>query len=305
MGEPNALGAPHVDRRYPSFRGVQSALPEPALIEVRPELRLETLHVDGPAPALVFLHGGLGNLWNPYLQLHHFHQQCELVTYSLAGNGGSNDRRIHSLDGHVQDLVDLLDTLSVSEPVLIGWSYGTALALEYAKRYPVQGLLLTGGAAFGLTPAWEKPILKLILALRLYKLMPSTWSLKKLAQFAAVHPETPEPVIEEVLKSNPLPRRRSAYKTVTDGFWGYDGRDDLDRIACPVLVVHGPADRIVPIEHARSTADLLPTGEFYRLERTGHVAPVERPATYNRLLESLVEATQYPERWPDNVRLMV
>ena len=286
------------DENIFSFREVKRTLPEPELVEVRPGLRLETLHLAAPAPALVFVHGGLASHWNPYLQLVHFRGTHELVSYALAGNGHSDDRDEHTVAGHVQDLADLLDTLNVTDPILVGWSYGTVVALEYAKQYSVNGLLLTGGGAFDLTPAWERPMMKLVLALRLYRVLPETAGLKWLAKFAAVHPETPDARIDAVLASNPLPRRRSAWRMVTEAFWDYDGRDGLDRIRCPVLVVHGPADGIVPIEVARETAEVLPNGEFYRLERTGHVAPVERPHAFNRLLEALIDAAQHPTDWP-------
>lgn len=278
----------HVDAQYPSLAEVQSTLPKPALIEVRPGLQLETLHVDGPPPTLVFLHGGLGNLWDAYLQLYHFHRQRELVTYSLAGNGRSDDRDAHSLQGHVRDLADLLRTIELERPILVAWSYGVALALEYAKQHPVRAMMLTGGAAYRMTPAWEYPFLRMTMALRLYRVIPGGWIMQPLARLAAFHPDTPDELVREMLRANPLPRRRSAWQTVTNAFWGYDGRDGLQQIRCPVFVAHGPADRIVPIDRARETAELLPEGRFFRLEKSGHAAPVERAERYNQLLERLI-----------------
>jgi pimeloyl-ACP methyl ester carboxylesterase len=102
------------------------------------------------------------------------------------------------------------------------------------------------------------------------------------------HEATPRAVVEDFLRSNPMPRRRSAWTTVTDGFWGYDGRSDIDRVDVPTLVIHGPADGIVPVEVARSTAERIPDSVFCRIERTGHVAMIERPTVYNRLLRALV-----------------
>lgn len=286
----------------PALQEARQRLPRPELVPVRPGLRLETLHLPGPPPALVFIHGGLGNLWNPYPQLLYFHGKRELVSYSLAGNGRSDDGERHTLEGHVADLADLLETLGVGEAVPVGWSYGTALALEYAKAHPVRGLMLTGGGACGLTPGWERVALRLILALRLYRVLPREAFLKRLGQEAAFHPETPDAVVDEMIRANPLPRRRSAWQTVTDAFWGYDGRPGLEAITAPALVVHGTADGIVPLERAQETARLLPNGEFCELERAGHTAPVERPRVYNWLLEALVEAIAAPDRWPENVR---
>jgi pimeloyl-ACP methyl ester carboxylesterase len=68
----------------------------------------------------VFVHGGLGSLWNPYPQLAAFEGDHELVTYSLAGNGNSAVRPTQSLAGHVSDLRHLLDELQIEQPIVHG-----------------------------------------------------------------------------------------------------------------------------------------------------------------------------------------
>lgn len=59
----------------------------------------------------------------------------------------------------------------------------------------------------------------------------------------------------------------------------------MDCIDRPTLVIHGPADGIVPLDVARSTASRISDSVFCQLERTGHIAMIERPATYNDLLQ--------------------
>ncbi|TQN33239.1 pimeloyl-ACP methyl ester carboxylesterase [Haloactinospora alba] len=281
----NADTPPDIPRPYSEVR---RRLPGTALINVRPGLSLETMHVPGPSPALVLVHGGLGNLWNFYPQLDRFAGHRELVAYSLAGNGRSEDRAQHSLSGHVRDLAELLAALDVARPVVVGWSYGTAVALEYAKNHPVSGLVLTAGGAFGLTPVWELPLLKLVTALRLYRVLPGGAALRSLAKRTMLHPDSPDSLAADMVRSNPLPRRASAWRTVTDAFWGYDGRDGLDAITCPTLVAHGSADRVVPREAARRTAELLPRGEFHELDRSGHVTVAEQPEAFGALVDSVV-----------------
>ncbi|WP_135821955.1 alpha/beta fold hydrolase [Halostella litorea] len=275
---------------YVPFEAAREALPPPTGVRVSEAVELETLHVPGPDPALVFVHGGLGSLWNPYPQLATFAGDRELVTYSLAGNGGSTERPDQSIDGHVADLRGLLDELGVERPILHGHSYGTAVAVEYAKRHPAAGVVLHAGGDHDLTPSWEKPLLRPFLALRLYRLAPDDALVRRLVYRVGFHGATPRAVVEDFLLSNPLPDRRSAWTTVTEAFWGYDGRADADRLTAPALVVHGPADGIVPVDVARDTAARLPSGVFCRLERTGHVAFAERPAAYNDLLRAMFDA---------------
>lgn len=286
------MESPAFPSGYVRFDDVRETLPEPTPGQVSESVELETLHLPGPDPAIVFVHGGLGSLWNPYPQLDAFEGNHELVTYALAGNGRSTTRREQTLPGHVSDLANLLDELGITNPIVHGHSYDTALAIEYAKRHPTAGLVLHAGGDHDLTPAWEKPLLRLFLTLRLYKLPANDALIRQLAYSVGFHEETPRAVVEDFLQSNPLPHRRSAWTTVTEAFWGCDGRPDIERVDAPTLVIHGPSDVIVPIEVARGTARRIPESVFCRIQRTGHVALIERPNAYNRLVEALVETVR-------------
>ncbi|MFC6989789.1 alpha/beta fold hydrolase [Haloplanus sp. GCM10025708] len=122
--------------------------------------------------------------------------------------------------------------------------------------------MLHAGEDHDLTPAWEKPLLRLFLALRLYHLPANDAFIRQLAYSVGFHERTDEAVVEDFLQSNPLPRRRSAWTTVTEAFWGYDGRPDIERVDVPTLVIHGPADGIVPVDMARETVRRLPDSVF-------------------------------------------
>lgn len=272
---------------YIPYQEAKESLPSPTLTHVSKEVALETMHISGAGPALVFVHGGLGSLWNPFPQLYAFAGDRELVTYALAGNRNSTTRPEQSLDGHVTDLRSLLNTLDIDRPIIHGHSYGTAIAIEYAKDHPASGLVLHGGGDYDLTPTWEKPLLRLFLALRLYRLPSNRLLMRQLAHTVGAHETTPSAVLQDFLQSNPLPHRRSAWRTVTEAFWGYDGRDDMDRIDCQTLVIHGPADGVVPLSVARKTAGRIDESVFCRLERTGHIGMIERPAVYNSLLRAV------------------
>lgn len=272
-----------------SFAEARERLPNPRMVHVSTGMELETLHLPGPSPTLVLLHGGLGNLWNFYPQLSYFAGKYEVVAYSYAGNGGSEARADLSLESHVDDLRALIQGLSIKEPLIVGWSYGTEIAIEYAKRYETRGLCLAAGGAFGITPKWELPLLQLMVSTRAYRVLPPFGPLRVLARRTMFHPETEDAVIDDVLQSNPLPRRESAWRTIIEGFWDYDGRPGIDAIRVPALVLHGPADRVVARSVAEETAALLPDGRFEAIPRSGHVLLAERPTAFNELLEGLIE----------------
>jgi pimeloyl-ACP methyl ester carboxylesterase len=273
---------------YVKFDRPRNALPDPERADVSGSVSLEALHLPGPEPAIVFVHGGLGSLWNPYPQLYRLRGEQGLLTYALAGNGRSSQRPKQSIGGHVEDLRNLADHYHLDSPIFHGHSYGTAIAIEYAKNHPCRGLVLHGGGDHDLTPAWEKPLMRAFMTLRLYRAFPEHALTGALARWAACHEDTSDALVEDFLQSNPMPRRRSAWETVTEAFWGYDGRRDINRAEAPALVIHGPADRIVPTDVARETACHLPNGAFHLIERAGHVAMAERPAEYSRLLRLFI-----------------
>ncbi|WP_263790037.1 alpha/beta fold hydrolase [Salinibacter sp.] len=276
---------------YIPFRQVREELPTPELFVVSDAVTLEALHLPGPEPGIVFVHGGLGSLWNPFPQLYAFRGERALLTYALAGNGGSSTRPEQTIEGHVADLKNLTDFFGLDRPIVHGHSYGSAIAIEYAKEHPCRGVVLHAGGDHDLTPAWEKPLLRLFMALRLYRVVPETILMQTLAQWAACHKDTPRSLIEDFLHANPMPRRRSAWSTVAKAFWGYDGRSDIDRVEVPALVIHGPADQIVSIEVARGTGRRLPHGEFQTIDRSGHISMAERPAEYSQLLHWFIESS--------------
>jgi pimeloyl-ACP methyl ester carboxylesterase len=51
----------------------------------------------------------------------------------------------------------------------------------------------------------------------------------------------------------------------------------LDHVRCPVLVIHGRADRLVPVRFAQAALDGRPGWEMRLLPRVGHVPQMEAP----------------------------
>ncbi|TDD07977.1 alpha/beta hydrolase, partial [Nonomuraea deserti] len=50
--------------------------------------------------------------------------------------------------------------------------------------------------------------------------------------------------------------------------WGCDPA----QVAAPVLIVHGEADRVVPVSHGRWLARHCPTAELWLLPGDGHIS---------------------------------
>lgn len=92
----------------------------------------------GQGPALVMIHGLSGNLAVWHLQIapllwDHF----QMLTYDLRGHGYSDTPPAgYSPDDMAEDLYQLLDSLEIERPFLVGHSYGADLALYFAYHHP-------------------------------------------------------------------------------------------------------------------------------------------------------------------------
>ena len=63
---------------------------------------------------------------------------------------------------------------------------------------------------------------------------------------------------------------------------------EVERIDAPALVLHGDADRIVPVENGRALARRLPSARYVELAGRGHNLPLEEPETFARLVEAFL-----------------
>ncbi|WP_370670745.1 alpha/beta fold hydrolase, partial [Kribbia dieselivorans] len=67
----------------------------------------------------------------------------------------------------------------------------------------------------------------------------------------------------------------------------YDATDVLERIAVPVLIVCGAADRFFPVDEVRATAARIPDCSLILYPGLGHVRTLSSPRLYRDALEFL------------------
>ncbi len=114
-------------------------------------VRLPSAHPRHGAPAMVFLHEGLGSvaMWRDFPQRVADATGCEAVVYSRRGYGRSDPIAAPRTPRYMHDeglivLPKLLDQLGIDRPVLLGHSDGASIALIHAggTRRPLSGLIV-------------------------------------------------------------------------------------------------------------------------------------------------------------------
>jgi pimeloyl-ACP methyl ester carboxylesterase len=63
-----------------------------------------------------------------------------------------------------------------------------------------------------------------------------------------------------------------------------DGKGDLERIACPTLVMCGRQDQLTPLEIHREMTALIPQAKLVIVEDCGHLSPLEQPVAVSAVL---------------------
>ncbi|MEU8635489.1 alpha/beta fold hydrolase [Amycolatopsis sp. NPDC048633] len=76
------------------------------------------------------------------------------VTYDERARGASKRSADYSFEACLRDVDAVVEATGVDRPLLVGWSYGAALAVHWAQRHPdrVSGVVpVDGGVPWGLT----------------------------------------------------------------------------------------------------------------------------------------------------------
>ncbi len=73
---------------------------------------------------------------------------------------------------------------------------------------------------------------------------------------------------------------------------GFDPSDRLPKLSLPTLVIHGTADRLVPVENGHALAADIAESSIEPLEGAGHLAGVERPERVNDRIAAFVRSVE-------------
>jgi pimeloyl-ACP methyl ester carboxylesterase len=255
----------------------------------------------GSGPPLVFIHGLAGSWQNWLEQLPVFARDHRVITFDLPGFGASEmPAEKISISRYGRWVDALLDELGVTTAAVVGNSMGGFIGAELAIQVPqrVERLVLVSAA--GLTVEGQIPgaILTAMRVADTYLTAGSGWLAARSSGLAnrprsrdlifglVAHRanKLPGPLVAEQVKGSGKPGFVPALNALTK----YPIRDRLAEIACPTLIVWGTNDRIIPARDADEFERLIPNSRKVVWKDTGHVAMLERPEAFNRLLAAFL-----------------
>lgn len=257
----------------------------------------------GDGPPVVYIHGALTTLEEGLIGLEPtLSPHVRLIAFDRPGHGGSGrDLTTGSAWRQARLMRDALRTMQVVDPVVIGHSFGGAVAMAWAIQFPgeLAGVVALAPIAFpeprleqllfGLRAApWTGDLLSLLSAPADAVLLPALWRGMFLPQampdrfrsdfpfeLAARRSQIRSNGEEAVLMAAGLARSAMAYQGCRT----------------PVTVLQGDGDLVVnPHLHGRLLAASLPAGAFITLPGLGHMAHHFAPEAVLEAVLALVGA---------------
>lgn len=256
------------------------------LVTIRRQVNLQVSYHAGKTPAIVFIHGGLGNRFNWRSQYEYFWGLGrEVLAYDLAGHGQSSSYNRYSLSRHCRDLTRLLRRYEIDKPILCCHSYGVPLGLEWAKLNKVRGLILIAGGTHDLDPWWEIPLIKFLAwGGRYLYYLPGVQSLTNRLTSDRVNPK-----IKRFFRESPIPVESDPYEAV-EIFWGYNfwQRHRQFKQKIPVLVITGGQDPSFTKEMGEELTNSFSSAEHLHLPDAGHLLIAEYPQVVNEAIAEFI-----------------
>jgi pimeloyl-ACP methyl ester carboxylesterase len=258
-------------------------------------------------PTWSIIHSRFWKAQIPYLARRH-----RVLTWDGRGNGRSDrpaDPSAYDDDRFVDDALAVLDANGVASAVVVGLSMGAHWTLLLAANHPqrVDGAVFIGPSlpmnAQAGTPrvgaeffeeresyeGWDQ-----------YNAVAWRRDYGRFVDFffsrCFTEPHSTKQMEDCVAWAHETDAQTLVW---TDMARGIDDRPTIDalatRVRCPVLVIHGTEDDLVPLRYGAQLAELL-GGQLLAIEGGGHIPLARDPVTVNLALRDFVRTLAAPGR---------
>lgn len=234
---------------------------------------------------LVFAHGfGCDqHVWRHLV--HAFENDWRIVLFDHVGAGRSDlsqydPDKYATLQGYADDLIDLVRELKLEQPVVVGHSVSSMIAVLAANTAPelFSRLVMVGPSPCYLNDGeypggFERKDIEDLLAA-----MDSNffgWS-SMITPVIMGNPDRPElagELNDNFCRTDPAIARQFARVTFLS-----DSRDDITRLTVPSLIVQCTADALAPLQVGEYLHEKTPHSTLAVLEATGHCPHLSEPS---------------------------
>lgn len=254
---------------------------KPALRPARQkDENMEKLKVNGIE--LAYVHRGMGqplvllhgypldhHLWDDVMPL--LEETFDLIVPDLRGFGLSTTVDApFTMNDYASDIALLLDMLGIQKTAIVGHSMGGYVALAFAKLYPkrVRGLGLISSQVLADPPDRKEARYK------------SAADVEQNGIGSVVEAMTTkftsDPRLQAFARSSMERQKPAAYIGALRAMAERtDSTSLLPSFTFPVVLIHGNADALIPIDRAREVKAAIPNAYLVEIDRAGHMPMME------------------------------
>lgn len=237
----------------------------------------------GKGNPLVLLHGYPldHHIWNEIVPL--LEDKFDLIIPDLRGFGESTTvDAVYTMDDFASDIAGLLDHLGINRASIAGHSMGGYVALAFARLFPnrMDGLGLISSQVLADAPDRREGRYK---------------SAAEVAEKgigvvvdAMTTKFTSNPNLQKFARENMEKQQPAAYigalKAMAER---HDSTPLLASMRYPVVIIHGDADVLIPVERGREVKIAVAHAQFIELKNVGHLPMLEAKEETARALIKL------------------
>ena len=222
--------------------------------------------------AIVYLHGWGQNIEMMMPIAKPFVDTNRIIIIDLPGFGKSEEpKSAWDLDQYVVMVYELLKSLGIKKPNVIGHSFGGKLALLYGAKYDTKRLVL-------LASPYKVKIQKPTTKMKMLKTLKKVPGLRVVAEKMKKHMGS-----TDYKNASPMMREILVKHVNTDV------TEEAKRIKCPTLIVWGTNDEAVPVSDAYELEKIIKDSGTVIYEGCTHYAYLERLNQTINVLKSFIK----------------
>jgi 3-oxoadipate enol-lactonase len=240
----------------------------------------------GPALLLVHALGTDLRFWEGCIDIWQSKYFCIAPDLRAAGKSPRPDKPV-TIPEHAADLEELRKSLGVTPVVSIGCAIGAMIAACYAARYPDSTrALIMANPGMKSSDAAKDMLRKRAVALRttgFSTIMPE-------AADKAFH-NLPQDARYKLHSERFLAQDPQTYALSVEGFIDADITGDLARLKCPLLLVPGEYDIMMPSDSSANIKEIVPRAEIQMVPGVAHFMPFQAPDKFAKVVSDYLERT--------------
>jgi len=229
-------------------------------------------------------------IWLP--QMDELSDVASLISIDLRGHGNSFPfEGSYLMDLLASDCMKLLDDLNIKQPIVVcGLSMGGYVTMALYRINPeiFKGMILTSTRPGPDSPEGKANRDVSILNAREHgasiiadNMLPKLFSPVTLS------------TKPEIVKMTRGVMAKTSVQGILGALQGMKERPDsstmLTQINCPVLIIHGTDDQLIPLKEAELMNHQIPTSHLVKITDSGHLPNLEQPEKYNQAVRDFLQ----------------